>query len=430
MKEKAIYWFRNNLRLRDNPLLVKAIAETKALLPVYVIDKTLREHHAAGFRNCGPYRWKFLIESLLDLRKNLQSAGSDLFILYGDPVKEILSVAQTYQIGDIYTTKELDYIELKQEKIIGAKLQLHLDFDQLLIDPGTLPFAVQDLPMTFSDFRHAIEKNLTVRSEIPPPAAIPTLPFHPLSPDEVTIPATPVDHRSAIPFQGGEAQAWKRTDHYFWTTGKLTFYKNTRNGLTGTDYSSKFSPYMALGCISPVSIFHEVKRFESTKVKNDSTYWLIFEVFWREFFKLTSWKFGNKIFRANGLLERQRVFDQNTDLFHQWMHGKTADGFVNANMIELKQTGFMSNRGRQNAASYLVHDMNIDWRWGAAWFESQLIDYDCASNWCNWMYVAGVGNDPENRKFNTQLQAEKYDPSGKYRRLWLQPPGRKVIKQD
>jgi deoxyribodipyrimidine photo-lyase len=89
-------------------------------------------------------------------------------------------------------------------------------------------------------------------------------------------------------------------------------------------------------------------------------------------------------------------------------------------MLELAQTGFMSNRGRQNVASYLVHDLNIDWRWGAAYFESQLIDNDFTSNWGNWMYVAGVGNDPRFRKFNTKLQADRYDAENQYRKMWLQ----------
>jgi deoxyribodipyrimidine photo-lyase len=91
-------------------------------------------------------------------------------------------------------------------------------------------------------------------------------------------------------------------------------------------------------------------------------------------------------------------------------------------MRELAATGFMSNRGRQNVASYLVHDLGVDWRWGAAYFEQQLIDYDPASNWGNWAYIAGVGNDPRpNRKFNTRSQAERYDPEGRYVAVWSQP---------
>ena len=99
--------------------------------------------------------------------------------------------------------------------------------------------------------------------------------------------------------------------------------------------------------------------------------------------------------------------------------GNTGDPFVDANMRELLFTGWMSNRGRQNVASYLVHQMKQDWRKGAAWFESLLIDYDPASNYGNWMYAAGVGNDPRDRVFNTKRQAAMYDKDGKFQQLWL-----------
>ena len=104
----------------------------------------------------------------------------------------------------------------------------------------------------------------------------------------------------------------------------------------------------------------------------------------------------------------------------KWIEGKTSEPFVNANMIELKKTGFMSNRGRQNVASYFTKNMSMDWRMGAAYFEQQLIDYDVHSNWGNWMYVAGVGNDPRDRKFNIQFQASRYDAKGTYQKKWLQ----------
>ena len=110
----------------------------------------------------------------------------------------------------------------------------------------------------------------------------------------------------------------------------------------------------------------------------------------------------------------------NPRVVEKWIAGRTDDDFVNANMLELQQTGWMSNRGRQNVASYFSRTLQQDWRIGAAYFEHQLIDYDVHSNYGNWMYVAGVGNDPRSRVFNCKLQAERYDSNGKYRRQWLQ----------
>lgn len=110
---------------------------------------------------------------------------------------------------------------------------------------------------------------------------------------------------------------------------------------------------------------------------------------------------------------------QNQRIFERWAEGRTDEEFVNANMKELLQTGFMSNRGRQNVASYLVHDMGIDWRMGASFFEHYLLDHDPASNYGNWIYVSGVGNDPrENRKFNIKKQQSMYDGEGRFVKRW------------
>jgi deoxyribodipyrimidine photo-lyase len=200
----------------------------------------------------------------------------------------------------------------------------------------------------------------------------------------------------------------------------LSYYKKTRNGLLGKKYSSKFSLWLAFGSISPVSIYHEVKKYEKEVTKNDSTYWLIFELIWRDYFKYISMKHGNAIFKLGGLLQKDYTWKINQKYVQQWIDGATPEPFVNANMRELALTGFMSNRGRQNVASFFAKEWHLDWRIGAAYFEAMLIDYDIHSNYGNWMYNAGVGNDPRDRKFNVAWQAERYDPSNKYQKTWLQ----------
>ena len=121
-----------------------------------------------------------------------------------------------------------------------------------------------------------------------------------------------------------------------------------------------------------------------------------------------------------GILKKNYHWKNEVHEIENWINGNTDEPFVNANMIELKKTGWMSNRGRQNVASYFAKECYLDWRIGAAYFESQLIDYDVHSNYGNWMYVAGVGNDPRDRKFKIKLQAERYDKAGKFQRLWNQ----------
>ena len=216
-------------------------------------------------------------------------------------------------------------------------------------------------------------------------------------------------------------QEKKRIETYLWEKDLLRTYKETRNGLLGTDYSSKLSPWLALGCLSPRMIYQEVKRYEQQRAKNASTYWLIFELIWRDFFHYIARKHGKHLFLPGGIRqEKEQEWINNQRHLQAWIDGKTGIPFIDANMREIAATGFMSNRGRQNVASFLVHDLKIDWRLGAEYFESVLVDYDVASNWGNWNYIAGVGNDPrENRSFNVLSQARRYDSRGDYIRQWI-----------
>jgi len=224
---------------------------------------------------------------------------------------------------------------------------------------------------------------------------------------------------SAFPFKGGTQSGLKRMQDYFWKTKGLSSYKDTRNGLIGTAYSSKLSAWLACGAVSAKMVYHKIKKYEIEVQKNTSTYWLVFELLWRDYFKYVSLKHRNKIYQINGIFNREINPLNDKKRFENWTNGKTPEPFVNANMQELNQTGFMSNRGRQNTASYLAKTMGINWLWGAMYFEGKLIDYDPDCNYGNWMYVAGTGNDPRDRIFNVRLQAQRYDPSGNYQKLWL-----------
>jgi len=242
---------------------------------------------------------------------------------------------------------------------------------------------------------------------------------------DLGFPETPQDPRSALQFKGGETAALERLDHYFFKTKSLSSYKETRNGLIGADYSSKFSPWLAQGCVSSRWIYQQIGAYERLNGANESTYWLVFELLWRDYFRFMMKKHGSKLFFINGF-NGSTAISSNCDRLRieKWINAQTGDDFVDANMRELKYTGFMSNRGRQNVASYLIDEMKLDWRHGAAYFEEQLIDYDVSSNWGNWAYLAGVGNDPRGKRvFNIQKQAKDYDPKGVFRNLWLNENG-------
>jgi len=162
-----------------------------------------------------------------------------------------------------------------------------------------------------------------------------------------------------------------------------------------------------------------VKEYEAKHGANDSTYWLIFELIWRDYFRFAMKKHKSAFFQKGGIQQRSPATIDDTNALQRWVNGKTGVDFVDANMNELRLTGFMSNRGRQIVASYLCNDLKLDWRLGASYFEEQLIDYDVASNWGNWAYLAGVGNDPRgNRYFDVAKQAKVYDAGGEYRGEW------------
>ncbi len=429
MSRNGIIWFRNDLRLHDNAPLLAASKNTQ-LIPVYCFDPRHFETTHYGFPKTGPYRTTFLLESVSALRDQLRSLGSDLIIRYGKPEIEIPEIARANNSSALYFHKEFASEEIAVEKALVAALakdsfQVYPTYGNFLYHPDDLPFPVNETPNVFTQFRKTLEKRSHVQSPLPVPDKLPPLPEN-ISPGELPdgkklgIALKEPDRRRVLNFTGGELNALKRVQHYLWDSRALSSYKLTRNGLLGEDYSSKFSPWLANGCLSPRQIHQAARRYEQEVEKNQSTYWLIFELVWRDFFRYVAWKYGRRIFFPGGIRDARPNWQDNEIFMQAWQDGKTGIPFIDANMRELNESGFMSNRGRQNVASFLVKDLRQDWRFGAAYFESMLIDYDVYSNWGNWNYVAGIGNDPrEDRYFNVISQAKRYDPKGDYVRHWL-----------
>jgi len=419
----AIFWFRNDLRLRDNPGLRAALEENFSVLPVYILDQRLLSADRWGFQRLGPYRARFLLESLSDLQEDLREKSSELLFEVGIPEEVLPELAQQYQCKAVYASKEYTHEEQQTEERIASNLPLHLYHSALLVAPDQVPFKVDQVPDVYTQFRKKIEKYALVPEPLDPPEQIDTVAFQPTplpSPEKLGYELPEPDERAVLQYKGGALYAFQRLDHYLWDTDALATYKETRNGLIGADYSSKFSAWLANGSISPRSIYHEVEVYEAERERNKSTYWMKFELLWREYFKYVAMRYGRRIFLKGGIQNKAVDWKDSPKAMRKWMTGTTGDDFVDANMRELLYTGYMSNRGRQNVASYLVHRLKQDWRKGAAWFESLLIDYDVASNYGNWMYAGGVGNDPRDRVFNTKKQAKNYDTDGAYRQLWLQ----------
>jgi deoxyribodipyrimidine photo-lyase len=231
--------------------------------------------------------------------------------------------------------------------------------------------------------------------------------------------ANTVHERGVMNFIGGETTALARCKEFIWDKDLIKVYFDTRNGLIGPDYSTKFSPWLAHGNISPRYIAKECRNYEEVRVANKSTYWVVFELLVRDYFKFFAKNHGNNIFFLGGTTTgAEKKWGSDKRHITAWKEGRTGFPFVDANMRELAETGFMSNRGRQNVCSFLAHDLNQDWRYGADYFESILLDHDVHSNWGNWCAGAGMTGGRIN-KFNTVKQSKDYDQHGDYVRRWL-----------
>lgn len=432
-KQRVIVWFRQDLRLHDNESLLHALKSGVEVIPVFVFDeRVFKGKTKFGFKKTDRHRAQFIIESVEDLRSSLKKLGSDLIVRIGKPEEEIFNIAQKIKSSWIFCNRERTKEEVEVQDALEKKLwsigqEVIFSRGKMLYYTGDLPFPVPHCPDIFSSFRKEVERFVTIRE----PLIAPTEQFEALT-CEIEIGDIPAiqdfghekneaSERAAFQFKGGEKEALQRLEDYLWNSDAISTYKKTGNELLGKNYSSKFSAYLAQGCLSPKLIFWELQRYEVERTKNDSTYSMFFDLMWRDFFRFMGKKHGDKIFQKGGTKEE---FDfslkNNKDLLQLWIEGRTGVPFIDANMRELSTTGFMSNRGRQNVASFLVKDLKVNWQMGAEYFESMLIDYDPCSNWGNWNYIAGVGSDPrENRYFNILSQARRYDPNGEYVKHWL-----------
>ncbi|MBD2326137.1 DASH family cryptochrome [Alkalinema sp. FACHB-956] len=437
-RQAVILWFRNDLRIHDHGLLSQAAQSGAVVIPVYCFDLRQFGTTSFGFPKTGPWRSQFLLQSVADLRRSLQTLGSDLILRVGYPeveipklVQQLLSSAedgleiQAVAFHQEVTAEELQVEQGLQRSLKALNIPVQTAWGATLYHPDDLPFAMPDLPELFTTFRKQVEKAATIRPCAPTPNTLPTLPAQIDRGDLPTLETLGVTRPTADPrcqfqFTGGATAGINRVQAYIWQRDRLRIYKETRNGMLDPDDSSKFSPWLALGCLSPRYLYEQVAQYETQRIRNDSTYWLIFELLWRDYFRWVCAKHGDRVFYRDGLRGVSFPWKQDWPRFEQWQAGQTGYPLVDANMQELAATGFMSNRGRQNVASFLTKNLGIDWRMGAEYFESQLIDYDVCSNWGNWNYAAGVGNDARGfRFFNITKQAKDYDPQGKYVKHWL-----------
>ncbi|KJF94285.1 FAD-binding protein [Photobacterium angustum] len=420
MAVKALYWFTNDLRLHDNPILHQAYEHCDSLLCVYFMEPQKQQFNRYQLVSVGEIRHRFLLQALQALQSNLATLGQRLLVMQADPMLSMPVLIEQYGINLIYRSRHCGWYEQQQWRYL-KQCYPHLRFVEVdthtLYSQDQLPFPLSDMPKSYSKFRKQIEQNTTVFSPLLVPDYLPPQP-NVFCSDYLDIRHVHISDNDQVEWHGGENAALMHLQQYF-SSSLPSNYKETRNAIEGWDNSTKFSPWLASGALSAKMIMATLLDYEKYKEKNSSTYWIFFELLWREFFQWHAHAVGRDLYRFSGVQNKRLLNSFYPTRFKQWCEGSTPYPIVNAFMKQLNQTGYMSNRGRQIVASCLVNELSVDWRYGAAYFEQQLIDHDVAANWGNWQYIAGVGTDSrEKRWFDLEKQTRIFDPNHHFIRHW------------
>jgi deoxyribodipyrimidine photo-lyase len=417
MQKLGIYWFGQDLRINDNLGLKTAAMEADQLLCIaFIQPKTRNPNHPIPV-NLAPVRLKYLRQCLVNLDHNLKQYGQYLHISEDSPLAVLITMIRQFGITHLYLSDDGDFTRQPTLKTLLKEfpsLIIKQAGDNRLFSKNTLPFPVSELPSTFSKFRRKVEH---LKTQVTTPAVdrLPAPIFRP-EPRRNNFAANSESRQNQL--CGGETEGLRHLKNYF-SGDYASTYKLTRNSLDGFYDSTKFSPWLANGCITVRQIMEKLRHYEATVESNESTYWIFFELLWREYFQWYAKCYKEKLFSFGGIREANPKTSFYPERFKKWCHGNTPYPIVNACIKQLNATGYMSNRGRQLVASCLVNELALDWRYGAVYMEQNLIDYDMASNWGNWQYLAGVGADPRGlRHFDLDKQTRCYDPEQQFIREW------------
>ena len=395
---KAIVWFRQDLRLHDNEALVEAIAHNDGIVAVYVFDtrmfKTLDNF---GFAKTDGHRAQFIIESVQALRDSLSKFDIDLIVRVGKPEEEIYKIARRLKTKWVYCNRERTSEEVKVQDALEESLwsigqEIRYSRGKMLYYTQDLPFPITHTPDSFKQFQKEVGRFIQIREPLETPSSIPSF-KHFL--DKGKIPSlkelglTPnkKETQHDIEFIGGEQNGLRRLSEFL-SSSQL-------------HDCSFFSPWLSQGCLSPKTIYHQIQNSPKKEA-------IISHLMLRDFYRLMGKKHLNSIFKKGGIIQNHdKPFSTDRVAFDQWTKGETDEPIVNAFMKQLEATGYISAIGRKITANYLSNTLKIDWRMGAAYFESKLIDYDPCSNWVNWNEMAGLTPSSRQYRFPNYIQLFK-----------------------
>lgn len=393
----TIFWFRRDLRLKDNAGLYHALKENKDVQPIFIFDSVILDE----LDDKEDARVQFIHESLQLLEKDLEESKSSLLILYGDPVE----LFRRFEGKAVYTNRDYEPYARKRdaevEKILSKKeIAFKTYKDHLIFEPGEV-LKPDGKPYTvFTPFSKQWLSKLNKFYL----KAYPTSSYlhHLRQTESLTFPSL-----EEIGFTPSKIRLPPRVI----PKGIINKYDETRD-IPSIEGTTRIGIHLRFGTVS-------IRNVAAIGL-NSNAIWLK-ELIWREFFAMVLYFHPENISRPFRREFENVQWINDESMFEKWKEGKTGYPIVDAGMRQLNATGFMHNRVRMVTASFLTKHLLIDWRWGEAYFASRLLDYDLASNNGGWQWAAGCGCDaaPYFRIFNPLLQAQRFDPKGEYIRKWV-----------
>ena len=385
----------SDLRVRDHEPLFTANKTENNLIHLFIWDCKWDDKTSNDIQIMGKYKKLFLKECLLNLYKKLNKLNIHLNIYYGDPESILDNLIKKYNIGNIYTYKHFNSYSNNKINYFNSNTMYHLD---------DLPFEINEIPESFSEFQKQIK--FGVRNEFFTKSNNKSIKLdNSININDIDIPD------AELSINGGEDIAWEAVKLFF-NTNLIQDYKTFRNNLLN---KYNFNPWIDFGCISPKSIFYQLKMYEKKKGKSESTYLFWSDLLLNDYYKFISIKLNNKLFEKNGISERNLSYSTNKVSFDKWINGQTGIPIIDSLMIQIKNTGIISNKGRYIVSSFLINDLNLDWILGAEYFNKILLNSDIAFNYGIWQYIAGVNIINDNSKyFNPIKQCNVYDKNCKF----------------
>lgn len=398
--KKILVWFRNDLRLHDNEMLVEAIAKSDSILPVYFFDPRYFGDTRFQTAKTGLTRARFLIESIDSLRKAFQNFRGDILLIQGRPEDHMLDLVERFEISEVYHHREVgpeetDISAHVEDALWKQKINLRHFIGHTLYNKEDLPFPIKDIPDVFNQFKKKTERDAIVKSCFEAPVQIsfvensewgqiPGLGDLGFDVDE------PVSGEQYT--KGGEAAGLAHLEDLLKHRSEIYSKNSSKVTPDNPGFSSKLSAWLALGCLSPRKVYWQFKAAENEFGGNSNFNQVLLGLLWRDYFRFMFKKHGIKFFQEPDFEQLVMApVEEDSDLVKKWKAGQTGHLLVDSYMRELNRSGFIPHAGRLIVATYLIHIIKAHWTKGAAYFEEKLTDYSAASNWGNWANVAGAG---------------------------------------